>query len=51
MLPPVIARFRAEHPQVTVEILSGPYDAIERMVQYAHCRSGLCPASCRAALV
>lgn len=32
MLPPVIARFRAEHPRVTVEILSGPYDAIERMV-------------------
>lgn len=33
MLPPLIARFKADHPRVTVEILSGPYDAIERMVR------------------
>jgi len=32
MLPPIVARFKADHPRVTVEILSGPYDAIERMV-------------------
>ncbi len=32
MLPPLIARFKADHPRVTVEILSGPYDAIERLV-------------------
>jgi len=32
MLPPIVARFKAEHPRVTVEILSGPYDAIERLV-------------------
>ncbi|CDZ30910.1 LysR family transcriptional regulator [Neorhizobium galegae] len=33
MLPPILARFKADHPRVTVEILSGPYDAIERMVR------------------
>jgi DNA-binding transcriptional LysR family regulator len=33
MLPPIVARFKADHPRVTVEILSGPYDAIERMVR------------------
>ena len=33
MLPPVIARFKADHPRVTVEILSGPYAAIEGMVR------------------
>lgn len=33
MLPPLVARFKADHPRVTVEILSGPYDAIERMVR------------------
>ena len=32
MLPPIVARFKADHPRVTVEILSGPYDAIERLV-------------------
>jgi DNA-binding transcriptional LysR family regulator len=32
MLPPLLARFRQDHPRVTVEILSGPYAAIERMV-------------------
>ncbi|MGK9054445.1 LysR family transcriptional regulator [Neorhizobium petrolearium] len=32
MLPPLVASFKADHPRVTVEILSGPYDAIERMV-------------------
>lgn len=32
MLPPLVARFKVEHPRVTVEIMSGPYDAIERMV-------------------
>ncbi|MBB3593847.1 DNA-binding transcriptional LysR family regulator [Rhizobium sp. BK529] len=32
MLPPLIAQFKADHPRVTVEILSGPYDAIERLV-------------------
>ncbi|MGK6313512.1 LysR family transcriptional regulator [Neorhizobium sp. DT-125] len=32
MLPLLVARFKADHPRVTVEILSGPYDAIERMV-------------------
>jgi len=32
MLPPLVARFKADHPRVTVEILSGPYDAIERLV-------------------
>jgi DNA-binding transcriptional LysR family regulator len=33
MLPPLVARFKADHPRVTIEILSGPYDAIERMVR------------------
>jgi DNA-binding transcriptional LysR family regulator len=33
MLPPLIALFKADHPRVRVEILSGPYDAIERMVR------------------
>jgi DNA-binding transcriptional LysR family regulator len=33
MLPPLIALFKAQHPRVTVEILNGPYDAIERMVR------------------
>jgi len=33
MLPALLARFSAEHPQVTVELLSGPYDAIEAMVR------------------
>lgn len=32
MLPPLIATFLAQQPHVTVEMLSGPYDAIERMV-------------------
>lgn len=32
MLPPLVARFKADHARVTVEILSGPYDAIESMV-------------------
>lgn len=30
MLPPILARFHATYPRVTVEVLSGPYDAIER---------------------
>ncbi|MGV8937326.1 MAG: LysR family transcriptional regulator [Allorhizobium sp.] len=33
MLPPIIASFSAEYPRVTIELLSGPYDAIERMVR------------------
>jgi DNA-binding transcriptional LysR family regulator len=33
MLPPLVARFKKSHPRVTVEIMSGPYDAIERMVR------------------
>jgi DNA-binding transcriptional LysR family regulator len=33
MLPPLLARFKATHPSVTVEILSGPYNEIERMVR------------------
>jgi DNA-binding transcriptional LysR family regulator len=33
MLPPLVARFKQSHPRVTVEIMSGPYDAIERMVR------------------
>jgi DNA-binding transcriptional LysR family regulator len=33
MLPPIIAGFMAELPHVTIELLSGPYDAIERMVR------------------
>jgi DNA-binding transcriptional LysR family regulator len=32
LLPDIIARFNAERPSVAVEILNGPYDAIERMV-------------------
>src|SRR3546814_11294878 len=32
LLPGVIARFNAARPRVAVEILTGPYDAIERMV-------------------
>jgi DNA-binding transcriptional LysR family regulator len=32
MLPPIVARFKSDHARVTVEILSGPYDAIERLV-------------------
>ena len=33
MLPGLLARFAEGHPQVTVELLSGPYDAIETMVR------------------
>lgn len=33
MLPPLIAGFSGENPRVTIELLSGPYDAIERMVK------------------
>ena len=33
MLPRVLAEFTKEHPRVTIEVLSGPYDAIERMVR------------------
>lgn len=33
LLPPLVARFSEKYPQVTVELLSGPYDAIERMVK------------------
>jgi DNA-binding transcriptional LysR family regulator len=32
LLPAAIARFNAQRPSVAVEILTGPYDAIERMV-------------------
>lgn len=32
LLPGVIARFNALRPSVAVEILTGPYDAVERMV-------------------
>lgn len=32
MVPPVVGAFLASQPGVTVEVLSGPYDAIERMV-------------------
>lgn len=32
LLPGVIARFNAARPHVAVEILTGPYDAVERMV-------------------
>ena len=32
LLPGIIARFNAERPSVAVEILAGPYGAIERMV-------------------
>ncbi|MDO1583004.1 LysR family transcriptional regulator [Rhizobium oryzicola] len=33
MLPPIVAEFKKLHPRVTVEILSGPYSAIEQMVR------------------
>ena len=33
MVPPMIGDFLARHVDVTVELLSGPYDAIERMVR------------------
>jgi DNA-binding transcriptional LysR family regulator len=32
LLPEIIARFNARRPSVALEILTGPYDAIERMV-------------------
>jgi DNA-binding transcriptional LysR family regulator len=32
LLPEIIARFNKERPRVAVEILTGPYDAVERMV-------------------
>ena len=33
VLPGVLVRFLAERPRVVVEVLSGPYGAIEQMVQ------------------
>jgi DNA-binding transcriptional LysR family regulator len=33
MLPPLVTRFKQGYPRVTVEIMSGPYDVIERMVR------------------
>lgn len=33
LLPPVLARFLVAQPRVTVEVLTGPYGAIERMVK------------------
>lgn len=33
MVPPMVGAFLSSHPEVTVELLSGPYDAIERMVR------------------
>jgi DNA-binding transcriptional LysR family regulator len=32
LLPAVIARFNEQRPSVAIEILNGPYDAVERMV-------------------
>lgn len=33
MLPPILARFKKDHPKVTVEVLSGPYTEIEQMIR------------------
>jgi DNA-binding transcriptional LysR family regulator len=33
MMPRIVAKFSELYPQTTVELLSGPYDAIERMVK------------------
>jgi DNA-binding transcriptional LysR family regulator len=33
MLPPLLARFKQDHPKVTVEVLSGPYPEIEKMIR------------------
>lgn len=33
LLPPIVAAFLKEQPRVTVEMLTGPYGAIERMVK------------------
>ena len=43
VLPPVIARFRADHPDVDYELLMGDYSEIEQWVSEGRCDLGFIP--------
>lgn len=43
VLPPVIARFRADHPDVDYELLMGDYSEIEQWVAEGRCDLGFIP--------
>ena len=49
VLPPVIARFRADHPDVDYELLMGDYSEIEQWVAEGRCDLGFIPREPRGA--
>ena len=49
VLPPVIARFRADHPDVDYELLMGDYSEIEQWVVEGRCDLGFIPREPRGA--
>lgn len=48
LLPPVIARFRADYPSIEYELLMGDYSEIERWVASGRCDLGFIPREPRA---
>ena len=49
VLPPVIARFRADHPDIDYELLMGDYSEIEQWVAEGRCDLGFIPREPRGA--